>query len=82
MIIQVLGTGCTRCKTLFENAQKAVTELGVDALVEKIEDIQQIMAFEILMMPGLVIDGVVKAAGRVPSAEDIKQLILAEQEKG
>jgi small redox-active disulfide protein 2 len=82
VIIQVLGTGCTRCKTLFENAQKAVAELGVDALVEKIEDIQQIMAFEILMMPGLVIDGVVKAAGRVPSAEDIKQLILAEQEKG
>ena len=82
MIIQVLGTGCTRCKTLFENAQKAVADLGVDALVEKIEDIQQIMAFEILMMPGLVIDGVVKVAGRVPSAEDIKKLILAEQEKG
>ena len=82
MIIQVLGTGCTRCKTLFENAQKAVADLGVDALVEKIEDIQQIMAFEILMMPGLVIDCVVKVAGRVPSAEDIKKLILAEQEKG
>lgn len=82
MIIQVLGTGCSRCKTLYENAQKAVAELGVDALVEKVEDIQQIMAFEILMMPGLVIDGVVKVAGRVPSAEDIKKLILAEQEKG
>jgi small redox-active disulfide protein 2 len=82
LIIQVLGTGCTRCKTLFENAQKAVQELGVDALVEKVEDIQKIMAYEILMTPGLVIDGVVRAAGRVPSAEDIKKLILAEQEKG
>jgi small redox-active disulfide protein 2 len=82
VIIQVLGTGCTRCKTLFENAQKAVKELGVDALVEKVEDIQKIMAFEILMTPGLVIDGVVKVAGRVPSADDIKKLILAEQEKG
>jgi small redox-active disulfide protein 2 len=82
VIIQVLGTGCTRCKTLFENAQKAVKELGVDALVEKVEDIQKIMAFEILMTPALVIDGVVKVAGRVPSAEDIKKLILAEQEKG
>ena len=77
MIIQVLGTGCTKCKTLFENAQKAAQEAGADALVEKIEDIQQIMAFEILMPPGLVIDGVVRAAGRVPNVEEIKKLILA-----
>ena len=81
MIIQVLGTGCARCKTLLENVQKAVEELGVDALVEKVDDIQKIMAFEILMPPGLVIDGVVKAAGRVPNVEDIKTLILAETER-
>ena len=80
MIIQVLGTGCTRCKTLFENAKKAVQESGVDAVVEKVEDIQKIMSFEILMTPGLVIDGVVKAAGRVPNVEDIKKLILAAKE--
>ncbi len=77
MLIQVLGTGCARCKTLSENAKKAVQECGIDALVEKIEDIQQIMAFEILMPPGLVINGEVKAAGRVPSVEEIKTLILA-----
>ncbi len=82
MIIQVLGTGCTRCKTLFENAQKAVEELGIDALVEKVEDIQKIMAFEILMTPGLVIDGAVKAAGRVPNVEDIKKLIVAANGNG
>jgi small redox-active disulfide protein 2 len=80
VIIQVLGTGCTRCKTLLENAQKAVQELGVDALVEKVDDIQKIMAYEILMTPGLVIDGVVKAAGRVPNVEDIKTLVLAAKE--
>ena len=80
MIIQVLGTGCTRCKTLFENAKKAVQESGVDAVVEKVEDIQKIMSFEILMTPGLVIDGVVNTAGRVPNVEDIKKLILAAKE--
>jgi small redox-active disulfide protein 2 len=77
MLIQVLGTGCARCKTLFENAKKAVEETGVEGLVEKVEDIQQIMAFEILMTPGLVINGEVKAAGRVPNVEEIKRLILA-----
>jgi small redox-active disulfide protein 2 len=80
MIVQVLGTGCTRCKTLFENAKKAVEQSGVDATVEKVEDIQKIMSFEILMTPGLVIDGVVKAAGRVPNVDEIKKLIAAAQD--
>jgi small redox-active disulfide protein 2 len=79
MIIQVLGTGCTKCKTLYELVNKAVQETGVEALVEKVEDIQQIMAFEVLMLPGLVIDGYVKAAGRVPSVEEIKKMILVTQ---
>jgi small redox-active disulfide protein 2 len=77
MIIQVLGTGCTRCKELFENVEKAVAETGVDALVEKVQDLQQIMTYKLLMMPGLVIDGYVKAAGRVASVEELKKLILA-----
>jgi small redox-active disulfide protein 2 len=76
MLIQVLGTGCAKCKTLHEIVKKAVQEIGVEAQVEKVEDIQQIMAFEILMTPGLVIDGKVKTAGRVPSAEEIKKLIV------
>ncbi len=80
MKIQVLGTGCTKCKNLYEAATKAVQELGTDATVEKVQDIQKIMAFEILMTPGLVIDGVVKTAGRVPNAEEIKKLILAAKE--
>jgi small redox-active disulfide protein 2 len=77
MLIQVLGTGCTRCKTLHEMVKKAVEETGVDAEVEKVEDIQKIMAFEILMMPALAINGEVKAAGRVPNVEEIKKLITA-----
>jgi len=77
MIIQVLGTGCAKCKTLYETVKKAVEETGVDALVEKIEDIEKIMAFEILMTPGLVIDGQVKTAGRLPNYEEVKKLILA-----
>jgi small redox-active disulfide protein 2 len=77
ILIQVLGTGCTKCRTLYETAQKAVREAGVDALVEKVEDIQQILAFDILMPPGLVINGEVKVAGRLPTVEEVKKLILA-----
>jgi small redox-active disulfide protein 2 len=77
MLIQVLGTGCGRCKTLHETVKKAVQETGVDAQVEKVEDIQKIMAFEILMTPGLVINGEVKTAGRVPNVEEVKKMIVA-----
>ncbi len=77
MLIQVLGTGCTKCKTLHEMVKKAVQEAGVDAEVEKVEDIQRIMAFELIMTPGLVINGEVKAAGRVPNVEELKRMISA-----
>jgi small redox-active disulfide protein 2 len=77
MLIQVLGTGCAKCKTLHETVKKAVEETGVDALVEKVEDIEKIMSFEILMTPGLVIDGQVKTAGRLPSLDEVKKLIQA-----
>jgi small redox-active disulfide protein 2 len=55
--------------------EKAVNELGLGAQVEKVTDIEDILEFQILMMPGLVIDGQVKAAGRVPSTDEIKQLL-------
>jgi small redox-active disulfide protein 2 len=77
MFIQILGTGCGKCKTLFETVNQAVRDTGVDAEVEKVQDIQQIMSYNILMTPGLVIDGYVKVAGRVPKLEEVKQLILA-----
>jgi small redox-active disulfide protein 2 len=82
VLIQVLGTGCAKCTTLYETAKKAAEEAGRDVRVEKVEDIQKIMAFEILMTPGLVIDGEVKTAGRLPSLEEIKRLILAARTAG
>lgn len=75
--IQILGTGCAKCTKLAENAQKAVELAAVDAEIEKIEDIKEIMKFNILMTPGLVIDGEVKAAGRVLSPEDIEKLLVS-----
>jgi len=77
MKIQILGTGCVKCKTLTANSEKAVQELGLKAEIEKVTGIQDIMKFQILMTPGLVIDGQVKAAGRVPSTEEIKQMLAA-----
>jgi len=77
MKIQILGTGCAKCKTLTVNAEKAVQELGLEAEIEKVTAIQDIMKFQILMTPGLVIDGQVKAAGRVPSTDEIKQMLAA-----
>lgn len=74
--IQILGTGCAKCKTLTENAKKAVEESGVEAVIEKVENIKEIMKFNVLMTPGLVIDGEVKAAGRVLSPDDIKKLLV------
>jgi small redox-active disulfide protein 2 len=76
--IQILGTGCAKCKALADNAAKAIAEAGVEAEIEKVEDIKEIMKFNILMTPGLVIDGEVKAAGRVLSTEDIRKLLLTD----
>jgi small redox-active disulfide protein 2 len=75
--IQILGTGCKRCRDLTANAQQAVQELGINAEIEKVTEVQDIMKFQILMTPGLVIDGQVKAAGRIPSVEEIKQMLAS-----
>ncbi|HBE73221.1 MAG TPA: thioredoxin family protein [candidate division Zixibacteria bacterium] len=75
MKIQILGTGCPKCKTLAANAEKAVKELGIEADMEKITDIKQIMAFGVMQTPALAVDGVVKSAGHLLSPEQIKKLI-------
>jgi small redox-active disulfide protein 2 len=74
-LIQVLGTGCPKCAKVKENAETAVKELGVEAMVEKITDLDVIMGFGVLMTPALAVDGEVKVVGKVPSVEEIKKLI-------
>ena len=75
MKIQILGTGCPKCNQLYQNAQQAVEESDVNAVVEKVTDLNDIMALGVMVTPALVIDRQVKATGKVPSAEDIKQMI-------
>jgi small redox-active disulfide protein 2 len=75
MKIQILGTGCPKCKTLAANAEKAVAELGIQAEIEKVTDIKAIMALGVMMTPALAIDGVVKSSGHLLSPEQIKKMI-------
>jgi len=71
-LIQILGMGCAKCLKLEELAKKAVSELGIDAQVEKVKELDKIMAFGVMVTPALVVDGTVKVAGRVPDVETIK----------
>ena len=66
MDIKVLGVGCAKCKKLYEEAQKAVARSGVEASLTKVERIEEIQKYAVLMTPALVIDGEVKCAGRIP----------------
>jgi small redox-active disulfide protein 2 len=75
MKIEILGTGCPKCKKLFENAQEAVKNLGTVADVVKVEDIQQIMNAGVMITPALAVDGEVKSAGKVLSVDEIKKII-------
>jgi small redox-active disulfide protein 2 len=73
--IQILGTGCPKCRMLTANAEAAVKALGIEATVEKVERIAEIMKFNVMMTPALVVDGQVKSAGKVLSADDIKKFL-------
>lgn len=75
MEIKILGTGCSNCKRLFSEAEKAVHQLGVAATLTKVEDIRDILAYKVMATPALVIDEVVKSAGRIPGAEEIADWI-------
>ena len=73
--LQILGTGCPKCKKLAENAGAAAKALGIEYEIEKVTDITEIMKFGVMMTPALAIDGKVKVVGKVISAEEIKNLI-------
>ncbi len=74
MKVQILGTGCPKCKLLMANTEEAIKALGIEAQIEKVEKITEIMAFGVMTTPALAVDGKVKSAGKVLSPEDIKKL--------
>ncbi|HRY98931.1 MAG TPA: thioredoxin family protein [Bacteroidales bacterium] len=75
MEIKVLGTGCPKCKQLEHHTREALAAMGLEATVEKVDDIMDIMAYGIARTPGLVVDGKVVMNGRVPSVQEIMQLL-------
>jgi len=72
--IQILGTGCPKCKKLAENAEAAVKELGIEYEIVKVTAINEILKFGVMMTPALVVDGEVKVAGKVPSLNEVKEV--------
>ena len=79
MKIEILGMGCPKCKKLYENTHVAVNEANLQVEVVKVEDIQKIMDYGIMTTPAIAIDGEVKAAGRIPALDEIKQWIFAKE---
>ena len=75
MKIEILGTGCPKCKKLAENAEVAAEDLGVEYEIQKVTDINEIMKFGVMVTPALAVDGQVKLAGKVPSVEEVKNLL-------
>jgi len=75
MNIEILGMGCVKCHKLDELVRQTVREMGVDASITNVQDVKKIMAYGVMTLPGLVIDGAVKIAGRIPSANELKGLI-------
>lgn len=73
--LQILGTGCPKCKKLAENAEAAARELHIEYELEKVTEISEIMKFGVMMTPALAVDHIVKVAGKVPSVEAIKAML-------
>jgi len=76
MKIEILGTGCAKCRKMREQTQKAISELGIEAEVLKVEDLDEILNYGVLITPALVVNGEVKVAGKVPSVADLKRLLI------
>ncbi|MDD3183239.1 MAG: thioredoxin family protein [Alphaproteobacteria bacterium] len=78
MKIQILGTGCPKCKALSEAAEHTAKDLGAAYEIEKVTDIEKIMSFGVMMTPALVVDGDVKVVGKIPAAEELKKILSSE----
>lgn len=81
MKIEILGTGCPKCKKLTELAEEAVKELGIAAEIIKVTDINKIISYGVMVTPALVIDGEVKVAGKIPNKEEIIEWVKEESKK-
>ena len=75
MKIQILGTGCAKCKKLTENARAAADQIGIDYEIEKVTDVNDIMEYGVMMTPALAVDGEVKLTGKVANVEEMKELL-------
>lgn len=82
MKIKVLGTGCSTCKKLYNDVNEVISELKINADLEKIEDIQQIMSYGIMSVPALVINDKVKFAGKSPSKDELKKYLTEDNKSG
>jgi small redox-active disulfide protein 2 len=76
MRIEILGSGCAKCNKLKELVEKVVNEAGIDAEIVKVEDINRILDYGVMITPGLVVDGEVKVAGKIPSENKIKEWLV------
>ncbi|OJV66711.1 MAG: hypothetical protein BGO41_04615 [Clostridiales bacterium 38-18] len=76
MTIKVLGTGCDKCKKLEKHTQQAVEELGLEATVEKVEDIGKIIGYGVMQTPALVVDEKVRSTGKLLTVEEVKAILL------
>jgi small redox-active disulfide protein 2 len=75
MLIQILGTGCPKCNMLYRTTREALDQLGLDAELEKVEDINRIVAMGVMLTPALAIDGSVKFCGKAPGLEELKKYL-------
>lgn len=75
--LQILGTGCPKCIKLAENTEAAAQRLGIEYRIEKVTEITKIMSFGVMSTPALAVDGAVKFAGKVPTAEEIRSILAS-----
>ena len=73
--LKILGTGCPKCQKLAETAEAAAKELGIECQIEKVKEINKIMEYGVMVTPALAVDGEVKVSGKVPSVDEVKQML-------
>jgi len=76
MEVKILGTGCPKCKKLTEVTEQVAKELGIEISIEKVTDLEKILSYSVMSTPALVVNGVVKVAGRIPSHDDLKKMLV------